>query len=217
MPLGTTPQATRRGLLGGLAGAAVLGLTVERGARATARSGAGHPAAARAAQLAGARPNIPLVVADDLGRGEVGAYGQEVLQTPVLDGLAAEGLRFKLRRTPRRPARRAAARCSPACTAATPARSKTHGSACARSETVAEVPGEPATPPRSGAKWWASSRPAPASPVTPTDRASTTSSATSPSTGTPTTTTYLSGATVARSGPGERPREPDLRGGPHHP
>src|SRR5918992_814766 len=40
------------------------------------------------------RPNILLVVVDDLGWGEVGAYGQKVLQTPNLDRLAAGGLRF---------------------------------------------------------------------------------------------------------------------------
>jgi arylsulfatase A-like enzyme len=40
------------------------------------------------------RPNILLVVVDDLGWGEVGAYGQQVLQTPHLDRLAAGGLRF---------------------------------------------------------------------------------------------------------------------------
>ena len=99
MPLGPTPRLTRRGILGGLAGAAVLGLTVERGAGAAARTGvvastSARSTPARSAQLARTRPNILLVVADDLGRGEVGAYGQEVLQTPVLDGLAAEGLRF---------------------------------------------------------------------------------------------------------------------------
>ena len=141
MPLGTTPQVTRRGLLGGLAGAAVLGLTVERGARATARSGSGLSAGARAAQLAGARPNILLVVADDLGRGEVGAYGQEVLQTPVLDGLAAEGLRFSQAY--------AAPTCAPSrCSLLTGlhsgharVRSNTHGPQALRAEdvTVAEV------------------------------------------------------------------------------
>ncbi len=40
------------------------------------------------------RPNFLLVILDDLGRGEVGAYGQQVLRTPVLDALAAEGMRF---------------------------------------------------------------------------------------------------------------------------
>ena len=34
------------------------------------------------------------MVADDLGRGELGTYGQKTLRTPVLDGLAADGLRF---------------------------------------------------------------------------------------------------------------------------
>ncbi len=39
-------------------------------------------------------PNIIYFLADDLGYGEVGAYGQEIIQTPHLDRLAAEGLRF---------------------------------------------------------------------------------------------------------------------------
>ncbi|MBX7196330.1 MAG: sulfatase-like hydrolase/transferase, partial [Sandaracinaceae bacterium] len=40
------------------------------------------------------RPNFVLIVADDLGRGELGAYGQEQLATPALDALAARGARF---------------------------------------------------------------------------------------------------------------------------
>lgn len=40
------------------------------------------------------RPNVILVVADDLGRHEVGAHGQARLRTPHVDRLAAEGLRF---------------------------------------------------------------------------------------------------------------------------
>src|SRR5919205_3247865 len=39
-------------------------------------------------------PNIILVVADDLGRGDLGAYGQRFIRTPNLDRMAREGLRF---------------------------------------------------------------------------------------------------------------------------
>ncbi len=39
-------------------------------------------------------PNILLIVADDLGYGDLGSYGQAEIQTPRLDQLAAEGLRF---------------------------------------------------------------------------------------------------------------------------
>ena len=41
-----------------------------------------------------ARPNIVVVLADDLGWGELGAYGQKKIRTPSIDGLAAEGMRF---------------------------------------------------------------------------------------------------------------------------
>ncbi|MBK9137824.1 MAG: arylsulfatase [Verrucomicrobia bacterium] len=40
------------------------------------------------------RPNLIWIMADDLGWGEVGCYGQKVIQTPHLDRMAAEGLRF---------------------------------------------------------------------------------------------------------------------------
>lgn len=40
------------------------------------------------------KPNIILVYADDLGRGLLGTYGQEVITTPNIDKLASEGIRF---------------------------------------------------------------------------------------------------------------------------
>ena len=40
------------------------------------------------------KPNIVLILADDLGYGDIGCYGNTVNRTPHLDYLAAEGLRF---------------------------------------------------------------------------------------------------------------------------
>ena len=40
------------------------------------------------------RPNIVFILADDLGYGELGSYGQTMIQTPALDRMAAEGMRF---------------------------------------------------------------------------------------------------------------------------
>jgi arylsulfatase A-like enzyme len=41
-----------------------------------------------------ARPNIIFILADDLGYGDLGCYGQKRIQTPHLDQLAKEGMRF---------------------------------------------------------------------------------------------------------------------------
>ena len=40
------------------------------------------------------KPNIVWIMADDLGYGDLGAYGQTQIQTPHLDRMAAEGIRF---------------------------------------------------------------------------------------------------------------------------
>ncbi len=39
-------------------------------------------------------PNIILIVADDLGWGDLGKYGQKLIKTPYIDKLASEGMRF---------------------------------------------------------------------------------------------------------------------------
>ncbi|MDG2167366.1 MAG: arylsulfatase [Opitutales bacterium] len=40
------------------------------------------------------KPNIIFIMADDMGYGDLGSYGQTVIQTPHLDQMAKEGLRF---------------------------------------------------------------------------------------------------------------------------
>ncbi len=39
-------------------------------------------------------PNIIFILADDLGYNELGCYGQEIIKTPNIDRIAAEGMRF---------------------------------------------------------------------------------------------------------------------------
>lgn len=47
-----------------------------------------------ASPTASPRPNIVLILADDLGYGELGCYGQQKIRTPNIDRLSREGMRF---------------------------------------------------------------------------------------------------------------------------
>ena len=51
-------------------------------------------AAATPALADATKPNIIFILADDLGYGDLGCYGQQVIQTPRLDQMAAEGMKF---------------------------------------------------------------------------------------------------------------------------
>ena len=64
-------------------------------------------ASASASQTRSRRPNILLVLADDLGYGDLGCYGNQAVRTPNIDRFAREGLRFTQCYS-------AAANCSPA-------------------------------------------------------------------------------------------------------
>ena len=56
---------------------------------------AGRPLAEAAAEKpAGRKPNIIFILADDLGYGDLGCFGQKRIKTPNIDKLAAEGMKF---------------------------------------------------------------------------------------------------------------------------
>ena len=52
------------------------------------------PAATRAASPADTRPNVVFILADDLGYTDVACYGSRYYETPQIDRLAAQGMRF---------------------------------------------------------------------------------------------------------------------------
>src|SRR5688572_4478960 len=69
-------QLSRRDFLGAAAGAAAAAVTAPRSARAQQR------------------PNVLFILADDLGYGDLSCYGRPDYETPVLDGLAEQGMKL---------------------------------------------------------------------------------------------------------------------------
>lgn len=60
-------------------------------------SGVGRARQTYGGQASGAdagSPNIIFILADDLGYGDLGCYGQKTIQTPNIDRMAVEGMRF---------------------------------------------------------------------------------------------------------------------------
>ena len=73
-------ELTRRQLLG--AGAALVAAGAAPDAIAATKKHKPRP------------PNVVVILVDDLGYGGLGSYGQRIIQTPELDRLAGEGMRF---------------------------------------------------------------------------------------------------------------------------
>lgn len=47
-----------------------------------------------AAGAAEVKPNVVFILSDDLAQGDLGCYGQKLIETPSIDRMAAEGMRF---------------------------------------------------------------------------------------------------------------------------
>ena len=78
--------STRHLLIAAVAAAVALPLLV--GAQAP------PPPAAAQSPAQGARPNIVLIITDDVGYGDIGSYGAPDIKTPNIDSIGRAGVRF---------------------------------------------------------------------------------------------------------------------------
>jgi arylsulfatase A len=60
----------------------------------TRREFSGAALGAAAAHAQSRKPNIIWIMADDLGIGDLGCYGQKHIRTPNIDRIAAQGMKF---------------------------------------------------------------------------------------------------------------------------
>ena len=95
-PTPTTPATiNRRQVLAGVAGAAAAASLGPSAAQALVPSVAGAAAAEPLpGPASGRKPNVVIILADDTGWGAFGPYGQQTLESPVLDQMAEEGIAF---------------------------------------------------------------------------------------------------------------------------
>ncbi|WP_369273505.1 sulfatase [Streptomyces sp. R11] len=91
------PEISRRafgGLVGGGAVSAVAATTTAAAADAVEAAPAERPFRARRQSASGRRPNILVILGDDLGWADLSSYGAPHIRTPNLDRLARQGVRF---------------------------------------------------------------------------------------------------------------------------
>ena len=50
----------------------------------------------KAGKEASRKPNLIFILADDLGYGDLGCFGQKKIKTPNLDGMAKKGMKLTL-------------------------------------------------------------------------------------------------------------------------
>jgi len=83
-------RLTRRDMLRGVG----LGAAGALAAGCTPRAMTRSDTSAAPPQASARKPNIIFILADDLGYGDLGCYGQKKVRTPHIDALAADGMRF---------------------------------------------------------------------------------------------------------------------------
>ncbi|MBL8772062.1 MAG: sulfatase-like hydrolase/transferase [Phenylobacterium sp.] len=63
-------------------------------AAAAAIAAGAAPQSSAGAETTAPRPNVIVILADDLGYGDTSAYGSRIIRTPNIDAMAADGVRF---------------------------------------------------------------------------------------------------------------------------